>query len=675
MYAYTVSKPVTGATAGSVYSLSGDVQSALAGQSVCLIVKELVAGTTTSVGSAQNCVTATAAWQSVAAVSYTVKTSGDSLTVNVQEKPAVSGANFAFDNIALVAGTATDTTPPSVPQGVGAVANGPTSVTVSWSASSDASGIGNYEVYRGGTLLTTVSGSTLSFTDTTVLAGTSYSYTVDAIDASPAKNKSGQSSPPATVTTPTVDTTPPSVPQGVGAVANGPTSVTVSWSASSDASGIGNYEVYRGGTLLTTVSGSTLSFTDTTVLAGTSYSYTVDAIDASPAKNKSGQSSPPATVTTPTVDTTPPSVPQGVGAVANGPTSVTVSWSASSDASGIGNYEVYRGGTLLTTVSGSTLSFTDTTVLAGTSYSYTVDAIDASPAKNKSGQSSPPATVTTPTVDTTPPSVPQGVGAVANGPTSVTVSWSASSDASGIGNYEVYRGGTLLTTVSGSTLSFTDTTVLAGTSYSYTVDAIDASPAKDKSGQSSPPATVTTPPSSGPAEPIIVIMMENKHYTDIVGNSNAPYIQSLIAKGTLYTNYQAGPGSLPDYLANTSGLTGSTSGSDNISTSSRSRASAGVSMRSRCQARATPAVTPAPTRRATTPPFTTTTSPPTPPRVPTCFPTRRFLRHICVPSPTSSPTWPTTCTMVPLAPRRSKPATRGWPRTCQPCSMPAHKSS
>ena len=59
MYAYTVSKPVTGATAGSVYSLSGDVQSGLAGQSVCLVMKELVAGTTTSVGSAQNCVTAT----------------------------------------------------------------------------------------------------------------------------------------------------------------------------------------------------------------------------------------------------------------------------------------------------------------------------------------------------------------------------------------------------------------------------------------------------------------------------------------------------------------------------------------------------------------------------------------------------------------------------------------
>jgi hypothetical protein len=106
--------------------------------------------------------------------------------------------------------------------------------------------------------------------------------------------------------------------------------------------------------------------------------------------------------------------------------------------------------------------------------------------------------------------------------------------------------------------------VLPSTTYSYTVDAFDAVP---NTSAKSTPATVTTPPGStgGPAEPLIIIVMENKHYSDIVGNSSAaPYIQSLIARGTLYTNYQAGPGSLPDYLAMTSGLTGSTSGSDNI---------------------------------------------------------------------------------------------------------------
>jgi acid phosphatase len=170
--------------------------------------------------------------------------------------------------------------------------------------------------------------------------------------------------------------------------------------------------------------------------------------------------------------------------------------------------------------------------------------------------------------DTTPPTVPTGVAAVADGPTSVTVSWNASSDAGGVAGYDVYRDGTKVGTVGGSTTSFTDVKVQPSTTYGYTVDAFDSVP--NTSAQSSPPASVTTPSGSGggtgsgPAEPIVVIMLENKHYADIVGSSNAPYIQSLIARGTLYTNYEAAPGSLPDYLLNTSGLSGSTSGSDNI---------------------------------------------------------------------------------------------------------------
>jgi hypothetical protein len=72
---------------------------------------------------------------------------------------------------------------------------------------------------------------------------------------------------------------------------------------------------------------------------------------------------------------------------------------------------------------------------------------------------------------------------------------------------------------------------------------------------------------AAPAEPIVVIVLENKGYSDIVGNTkNAPYIQSLIAAGTLYTNYQAAPGSLPDYLRMTGGIatTSAAKNSDNI---------------------------------------------------------------------------------------------------------------
>ena len=117
-YAYTTSKPVTNAAAGASYHLDGQVQSGLVGQSVCLVLKELTAGTQTSVGSAQSCVTPTSAWQPFPSVNYTVKTAGNSLTVNVLEKSAVSGANYSFDNIVLATGLSQpDTTAPTVPAG------------------------------------------------------------------------------------------------------------------------------------------------------------------------------------------------------------------------------------------------------------------------------------------------------------------------------------------------------------------------------------------------------------------------------------------------------------------------------------------------------------------------------------------------------------------------------
>jgi hypothetical protein len=55
---------------------------------------------------------------------------------------------------------------------------------------------------------------------------------------------------------------------------------------------------------------------------------------------------------------------------------------------------------------------------------------------------------------------------------------------------------------------------------------------------------------------LVVIVEENEPYDSIVGNSQAPYLNQLIAQGKLFTNYTAvTSGSTPDYLAMTSGLT------------------------------------------------------------------------------------------------------------------------
>ena len=91
-----------------------------------------------------------------------------------------------------------------------------------------------------------------------------------------------------------------------------------------------------------------------------------------------------------------PSVPAGLSATAASPTRVDLSWSASSDNVGVTGYTVYRDGTSLGTTAST--SFSDTSAAPATTYSYTVDAVDA--VGNRSAQSA-PATATTP--DQPPP--------------------------------------------------------------------------------------------------------------------------------------------------------------------------------------------------------------------------------------------------------------------------------
>lgn len=73
---------------------------------------------------------------------------------------------------------------------------------------------------------------------------------------------------------------------------------------------------------------------------------------------------------------------------------------------------------------------------------------------------------------------------------------------------------------------------------------------------------VSTLPSASSAQggKVVVIVEENEPYENIVGNSQAPYLNQLIAQGKLFTNYTAVAGSsTPNYLAMTSGLTTSLS--------------------------------------------------------------------------------------------------------------------
>ena len=89
------------------------------------------------------------------------------------------------------------------------------------------------------------------------------------------------------------------------------------------------------------------------------------------------------------------------------------------------------------------------------------------------------------------PSVPQGLVAV---PVSsgVSLSWSASTDDVGVSNYVIYRNGSFIASTPAT--SYGDTGLVAGTSYSYAVAAIDED---DNISARSVSVSATTYPSSG----------------------------------------------------------------------------------------------------------------------------------------------------------------------------------
>ena len=213
--------------------------------------------------------------------------------------------------------------------------------------------------------------------------------------------------------------------------------------------------------------------------------------------------SPPPSPSPPPADTTPPSVPQGLAATAQSTTQIGLSWTASTDAgTGVAGYRVYRDANTTAIATVTTTTFTDSGLIANTSYSYTVRAFDgATPANESAASSSASATtlaVTTP--DTTPPTVPQGLTATAQSDTQIALTWNASTDSgSGVAGYRVFRNGGATAIATVTTTSYTDGNLTASTAYTYTVRAFDAAtPANVSAASASANATTNaTPPVSG----------------------------------------------------------------------------------------------------------------------------------------------------------------------------------
>ena len=399
-------------------------------------------------------------------------------TVTVTAVSAADPTKQASATVSLVQPTVSPPGVPSVPSGLAASNVSSNSVTLSWTASTDANGpgTGGYYVYRNGSQIATVSSGT-SYTDTALVTSTTYSYQVSAFDTDKPPLVSALSS--ALAVTTLAGTQGPTVPTGLAASNVSPNSVTLSWTASTDASGpgIGGYYVYRNGSQIATVSSGT-SYTDTALVTSMTYSYQVSAFDTAKPPLVSALSF--ALAVTTLGDTQPPTVPTGLAASNVSTTSVTLTWNASTDlpnpgGTGIGGYIVYRNGTQIA-IDPDT-SYTDAALAPLTSYSYTVAAFDNASPANVSAPSAPLVVMTV--ADTQPPTAPTGLTATPASSSQINLSWTASTDNVGVTNYLIERcqGASCSNFAQIATFpsaTYNNTGLTASTSYSYRVRATDA---------------------------------------------------------------------------------------------------------------------------------------------------------------------------------------------------------
>ncbi|GAB1690332.1 fibronectin type III domain-containing protein [Krasilnikovia sp. M28-CT-15] len=322
-------------------------------------------------------------------------------------------------------------------------------------------GAQRYLLYRNGKYLRTVNAPTTSSADTGLDNGVTFQYQVQVVVA-------GQSSAlsPMRAATPLA---PPASPESLAASARD-SAAALTWQT--PAGSVAAYELRRDGVAVADLPGTATSYTDTGLRNGTTYQYTLIAINANQA---AGPASSPAAV----VPAPAPPAPS-VLAAAVGDSQVTLSWTATN---GITRWQLLRDGLPLGGVLTDT-RFVDTSALNDVTYSYALVAVGAD------DQQSTPSPTVSATPRAIPPAVPAGVS-TDTGDSEVTVSWDMPVPAPA--RFRVYRDGALVAETTSSPVR--DGALDNGTAYHYTVTALDG-----RGVESGPSQAVTATPASPGAD-------------------------------------------------------------------------------------------------------------------------------------------------------------------------------
>jgi len=402
-----------------------------------------------------------------------------------------------------------DTEAPTTPSGLASSNITENSVVLNWNAATDNIGVTGYDIYRNGSFLISASGT--SYTVTGLSSSTTYSFYVKAKDA--AGNESGASN---TINV-TTDVYVPTYCESKG------NDFSYEWIAGvvigsySNTSGAAGYTDYTSETI-TLEAGSAVSVSLTPGFASSTYNeywkiwidYNNDKTFAADELAFDGGALSKTTVTgtmnvlssasgttrmrvsmkydaeqtacetfsygevedyTVTfgevVDTEAPTAPTGLSSSSITETTFTLSWNASTDNVGVTGYDVYQNGSLIGSVTGTSVNVTGLT--ASTTYAMTVKAKDA--AGNISNTSSSLNVTTDDPADTQAPTAPTSLVSSSITQTSFTLAWNASTDNVGVTGYDVYQNGSLIGSVTGTSSNITGLT--ASTTYAMTVKAKD----------------------------------------------------------------------------------------------------------------------------------------------------------------------------------------------------------